>query len=87
MVVGVGRSPQAGEALRWAVREARLRSAAMELVHAYVVEVHHATLAAPGRTLAEQTLHTVIERNRGALADVTWESSLAPVIAGRSADR
>lgn len=82
IVVGVDGSPQADDALRWAVREADLRGASVELVHAYVVEVHRAALAAPSRALGERTMHTVIERNRGALAGVKWESTLAPVIGG-----
>lgn len=37
IVVGVDDSPQAAAALRWAITEARLRHAALEVVHAWLV--------------------------------------------------
>lgn len=82
IVVGVDGSPQADDALRWAVREAQIRSTEIELVHVFVIEVHRAGFATPSRTLAERTLDAVIERNRDMLADVKWESSAVPVIGG-----
>lgn len=80
IVVGVDGSPHADDALRWAVREAGIRSTELEVLHAYVVEVHRAAVAAPSRTLAEETLRRVLERNAEVLADVKWTSSLAPVM-------
>jgi nucleotide-binding universal stress UspA family protein len=80
IVVGVDGSPHADDALRWAVREAGIRSGDVEVLHAYVIEVHRGAAAASSRSLADETLRRALERNADVLADVKWESSLAPVM-------
>ena len=63
IVIGVDGSAQSDRALRWAVREAQLHNAAVELIHGYVIQPHRGLV---GRT------------NREALADVKWGATIAP---------
>ena len=80
IVVGIDGSPGSDDALRWAVREAQLRSAEIELVHAYVVEAQRAPLVAAHRDLADHTVQQVIDRHRNLLDKVKWSSRLVPLL-------
>lgn len=80
IVVGIDGSPGADAAVRWAVAEAQLWAAELELVHGYVVEVHRSALAEAARDVAEGTMQQVLEHHREPLGDVTWSSRLVPVL-------
>ncbi len=60
IVVGVDGSPESHEALRWAVREARLRGATLRVVHAWLMPVAFAG-GAPGFALP--VTHTEFEQD------------------------
>lgn len=73
IVVGIDHSPHALRALRWAIDEARLRSATLELVHAYPtpeVTAMPAIVTLPSgaelRAAGEETLKAVLEEVGGA---------------------
>jgi nucleotide-binding universal stress UspA family protein len=76
IAVGVDGSQAADRALRWAVREAELHGAAIDLVHAYVIHPYASLFGNTDRNLAEARLDEVIERNRALLDRVTWSSTL-----------
>jgi nucleotide-binding universal stress UspA family protein len=82
IVVGVDGSPHADRALRWAVREAELRAASIELVHGYVIHPHAAMFGSSDRELAEVLMDTVVERNRSVLDRTTWSATLVPLLTG-----
>lgn len=79
IVVGVDGSPPGDRALRWAVREAELRSAAVEIVHCFVAHEGDPVTRAQAHHLAETRLDGITTRNRTVLDRVTWT---AAVIAG-----
>jgi nucleotide-binding universal stress UspA family protein len=62
--------------LRWAVREAELRSCALEVVHAFVIHPYSAMFGRTDRDLAQARLDDVVERNHAALERVTWSATL-----------
>jgi nucleotide-binding universal stress UspA family protein len=72
-------SAHADAALRWAVTEADVRSATLELVHAYVVPVR-VPLATPSRELAERTVDRIVSRNRSVLDAVKWTATVVPLL-------
>ena len=80
IVVGVDGSEQADRALHWAVREAELRSAEIELVHAYVIHVHGYISGKTDREYAMDRLDAVIERNRALLDRVKWSEAIIGVV-------
>lgn len=80
IVVGTDGSAHADRALRWAVREAQLRDAAVELVHGYVVHLHTAMLGRTDREMAAALMDTITERNRSLLDSVEWDANLVPLV-------
>lgn len=76
IVVGVDGSRRADRALRWAIREAELRLAPLELVHTYVIHPYSALFGSTDRELAQARLDAVIERNRTTLERTTWSATL-----------
>lgn len=85
IIVGVDGSPQADRALRWAVSEAQLRLAIVDLVHCYVVSARGVVLHAPEREQAEAQLDEIVERNRDVLDRVKWTSTTMGVFSTPSA--
>lgn len=77
IVVAVDGSQRADRALRWAVREAELRAAHLDLVHAFVIHPYTAVFGSSDRDLAQARLDAVVERNRTALARIRWSTTLA----------
>lgn len=80
VVVGTDGSPEADRALRWAVREAELRLATLEVVHSYVVHARSALLPGDDRDRAEALLDDVVERNRTDLDRVKWSATTTGVV-------
>lgn len=76
IAVGVDGSRAADRALHWAVREAELHEASIDLVHAYVMHPYASLFGDTDRNLAEARLDKVIERNRALLDRVTWSSTM-----------
>lgn len=85
IVVGIDGSTHADLALRWAVREAQLRDAELELVHGYAVEVLRTALRESSRELAEGTVAQVVARNGELLDGVKWSTTLTPLVRGQYA--
>lgn len=81
IVVGVDGSTHADRALHWAVREAELRGASIELVHGYVIHPHAALFGATDQELAEARMTTIVERHQALLSGIKWTATLAPLIA------
>ena len=95
IVVGVDGSEPADRALCWAVEEAQVRLAELEIVLAYATQFggfrspahaapgatggRHPALAAANEALAEQALQRVVARNGEVLGRVKWSTTLAPV--------
>jgi nucleotide-binding universal stress UspA family protein len=80
IVVGVDGSTHAERALRWAVTEAQVRGAAVQVVHGYVVHPHAGTLVHDARAAAVAALDAVVERNRELLDHIEWTTSLEPAL-------
>lgn len=80
IVVGVDGSPVADRALGWAIEEAELHGADVELVHGYVLPVSRAPLSMSNQGAAEQTMNDVVERNAETLQRVKWTTTLAPLL-------
>lgn len=80
IVVGVDGSPHSNRALHWAVQEARLRSAEIELVHGYVLQMHRVVLSTSSHDIAERAMEVIVSANREVLADVTWTATLTPLL-------
>ena len=78
ITVGVDDSPHADLAVRWAVEEARLRGAGLELIHAYVMYFRR-TETLSSHELAEPVMERIVERNRDVLDTVKWTTKLVPV--------
>lgn len=85
ITVGVDGSPEADRALAWAVREAELRLATVEVVHCYVVHARGAVVDVPDRGLAEELLRDIVERNRHILDRVKWTAETTAVLQAASA--
>ncbi|HEX6257319.1 MAG TPA: universal stress protein [Euzebyales bacterium] len=79
IVVGVDGSPPADRALRWAVREARLRSSAVEVVHCFIAHGSGPVTRAQEQQLADTRLEAITIRNRDALDRVTWRAATTAV--------
>ncbi|MFB0630168.1 universal stress protein [Streptomyces sp. AB3(2024)] len=58
IVVGIDGSPASEKALRWAVKEARLRAATLRVVHAWASPYHGSEIA----RRASETVHEPLER-------------------------
>jgi len=76
IAVGVDGSEAADRALQWAVAEAELHGAAIDLVHVYVIHPYASMFGDTDRTLAEARLDAVVDRNRGLLDRVRWSSTM-----------
>jgi nucleotide-binding universal stress UspA family protein len=85
IVVGVDGSAIADRALRWAVDEAVLRGAELELVLGYVLQVH-APQSESSRDIAELRMHATVERSADLLQRVTWKTVLSPLLGRPYAD-
>jgi len=87
IVVGVDGSPHADRALRWAVREAKVRDAEIELVHGYVLHPHAAMIGRSDHDLAEARMDAIVERNRSALdrTGIKWIATVVPLMSGPTA--
>lgn len=76
IVVGVDGSHGADRALRWAVHEAELRDASIEVLHAFVVHPYSAMFGTTDRDLAQDRLDDIVDRHRAVLDRVDWSASL-----------
>jgi nucleotide-binding universal stress UspA family protein len=85
IVVGVDGSPQGDHAVAWAVREAQLRPATVDVVHCYVVHARGAVMHVPDQERAEARLHQIVERNRHVLDRVKWSADTVGVFGAISA--
>lgn len=85
IVVGVDGSPQADRALAWAVREAELRLAAVDVIHCYVVHARGVVMYVPDQDAAEARLDEVIDRNQHVLDRVKWTAGTMGVFNAPSA--
>jgi nucleotide-binding universal stress UspA family protein len=86
IVVGVDGSAGADRALDWAVAEAELREAEIDLVLGFVLQVRRAALATSSRDIAEATMDALIERNADALGRIAWKSEVVPLLGRPYAD-
>jgi nucleotide-binding universal stress UspA family protein len=81
IVVGIDGSDQSKEALRWALDEARLRGASLEVVYAWTMPVYVGYGAAAGavmdpaelREAAQEKIETTVEEVVGGKSDVKIE--------------
>lgn len=85
IVVGVDGSHGADTALAWAVREAELRDADVDVVHCYVVHARGIVMDTPDQKDALARLDEVVERNRQRLDRVTWSADIMGVANSPSA--
>lgn len=76
IVVGVDGSRGADRALRWAVHEAALHDASIEVLHVFVRHPYSAMFGTTDRDLAQHRLDEIIERHRAVLDRVDWSGSL-----------
>lgn len=86
IVVGVDGSVTADRALRWAIDEAVLRDAEIELVLGYVLRGHVPPFSTTDRELAERVMHDIVDRNADGLRRVTWKTAVAPLLGRPHAD-
>ncbi|HEX6255155.1 MAG TPA: universal stress protein [Euzebyales bacterium] len=86
IVVGVDGSDGADRALEWAVGEAELHDAEIELVLGFVMQVHRAAMTTSSRDIAEATMEAVIEHNAKALGRVAWTTAVVPLLGRPYAD-
>jgi nucleotide-binding universal stress UspA family protein len=82
IVVGTDGSDHADRALHWAVTEAQLRGAAIELVHGYALHPRAAMFGRSDRQVAEALMDAVVERNRSLLERVEWDATVVPLLGG-----
>lgn len=85
IVVGVDGSEHSARALRWAAREAQLRRAPLDLVHAYHHEGIGLATSAAERELANRLVDDVVERHRGLLDAVGWQRTIVAASTGGGA--
>lgn len=85
IVVGIDGSPQADRALAWAVGEAELRRAAVDVIHCYVVHARGVVMYVPDQDDAEARLDEIVERNRRVLDRVKWTAGTMGVLNAPSA--
>lgn len=76
IMVCVDGSRPADRALRWAVQEAVLHRATIDLVHAYVIHPYAGVFGDTDRALATSRLDDVADRNRALLERVPWSSTM-----------
>lgn len=76
IVVGVDGSYGADRALRWAVHEAELQDASIEVLHVFVVHPYSAMFGTTDHDLARDRLDGIIERHRALLDRVEWSATL-----------
>lgn len=74
IVVGVDGSTAADLALRWAAREAELTDAELYLVYAYPRRHGRQRASEQDHEQAVKMLDSVVDRNRGVLDAVSWQS-------------
>jgi nucleotide-binding universal stress UspA family protein len=86
IVVGVDGSVGGDRALEWAVAEAELRDAEVELVLGFVLQLRRAPLATSSRDIAEATMDKIIERNADALGGISWKAEVVPLLGRPYAD-
>ena len=79
VLVGIDDAPASRRALRWAVREAQLRSSAVELVHCFIAHGSGPVTRAQEQQLADTRLEAITIRNRDALDRVTWSAATTAV--------
>jgi nucleotide-binding universal stress UspA family protein len=82
IVVGVDGSAHADLALRWAVHEAELRSAEIELVYGYAIHPHAAMFGTSDRARAHARMDEIMQRNRALLDRTKSTTTVAPVLTG-----
>lgn len=80
IVVGVDGSEHADRALRWAVREAELRAATIELVYGYRISPHYAMFGTSDRDRANTTVDEIVQHNKSLLDRTKWTATTAPVL-------
>jgi nucleotide-binding universal stress UspA family protein len=80
IVVGVDGSNHADLAVQWAVREAEVGAAEVELVYGYAHHPHAAMLSRSDRDRAAARLDKIVRRNQPALDRVKWFASAVPMI-------
>jgi nucleotide-binding universal stress UspA family protein len=82
IVVGVDGSAHADRALRWAIREAELHGAELELVYAYVIHPR-ASFGAPDRERAYVAMEELVRRHRSLLEGAEkWITTVVPILVG-----
>lgn len=94
ITVGIDGSPASSEALGWAAREARLRHAALCIIHAYRPPARFPAVSATDRLVAEadaraqQVLDDALRTVRPQLSADTWLVSgpAAPALVNQSSD-
>jgi nucleotide-binding universal stress UspA family protein len=82
IVVGVDGSAHADRALRWAVREAELRAAEVELVYGYVIHPYSTRFGTSDRDRAQARMDEIVQRNRALLDRMKWSATVVGVITG-----
>lgn len=75
LIVGIDGSYEADRALHWAVAEAQIRKASVELIHAFVLHPYTPMFGDTDRDLAEARLTEAVDRNRALLDRVKWSST------------
>lgn len=86
IVVGVDGSQGADRALAWAVDEAMLRQADVELVLGYVLRSRRPPFTTEDRELAEEAMEEIVGRNGAVLRRVPWETTVTPLLGRAYAD-
>ena len=81
IVVGVDGSQHANRALRWAVHEAEVRAATIELVYGYAISPHYAMFGTSNRDRADAAMSEIVEHNKAVLDRIKWTATTVPVIA------
>lgn len=79
IVVGVDGSAPADRALAWAVDEAELRDAELEVVHCYVLHTRGVVMNVPDQEDAQDRLDEILARNRPVLERATWTADIVGV--------
>lgn len=81
IVVGVDGSQHADLALRWAVHEAEVRSAAVELLYGYSISPHYAMFGTSDRDRVKAAMDEIVEHNKALLDRIKWTATTVPVLA------
>lgn len=80
IVVGLDDSAAADRALAWAVREAELHLADVDVVHCYVAHARGAVMHMPDRERADARLDEMLTRNRQVLDRTRWSADTIGVL-------